>query len=305
MNRKWTVRLGILVLFIIFGIYLKIHQKSTGYIKRYKLLNIADSTEITGIKMIRDTDTVMLARRGNNWVVNLKGRVLPANNDRINQLAGKMLQATYQIAGYNMKNKADYGINDTSSTRLFITTKDGKTKTLIIGKRGPVYSSFYFVFPKTKKVYTLFGLAPYEISTNTDNYRNKKIVDLKLKDIKSFTLINDKDTFSVKVSGDTFISNPVKDTSVIKATINRARVLTAFGFADNKPSNETGLKDSNKRVVFITQQDDTIEITVGKKDKYALYVASNKRPGEVFKIYRSWFDEVLKKAGLLPKGDKK
>lgn len=302
MKRKWTLRLGVLVILIIFGVYLRIHKRNVGYIKRYKLLNVADSTEITSIKIVKSSDTVLLKRENSGWKIDIKGRLLPANTKKIDNLAGKFVVATYQVAGINTKNLSSYGINDTSSTKLMIGTKDGKTKMLEIGKRGPLYSSFYFVFPDKKRVYVLFGIPLYEISTNTENYRDKEVLNLKIEDIKSFTLINEKDTFKVTQLGDTFISNPPEDTSVIKGVLNRARVLTAFGFADDLPDSITGIKNSNKKILFVSQQDDTIEITVGKKGKSALYVSTNKRPGEIFKVYLSWFDEVLEKANLSKKG---
>jgi len=235
-------------------------------------------------------------------VIVSKDRELPANAKKVENLAAKFASAEYQVAGLNTKDMQSYGINDSSSI-VTIRTDLNKERSLIIGKRGPTYSSFYFVFPDRKKIYLLMGIPLYTVSAHRNDYREKSVVNLKITDIKAFTLISGKDTLLVTRSGDTFQSVPQKDTSTIKGVLNRARVLTAFSFADAEPDSITGIKSSNKRVVFVTQQDDTIIITVGKKGKYALYVSVNKRPGEVFKVYRSWFDEVLKKAGILTGSD--
>ena len=299
MKGKWGVRIGVLFVLIIFGIYLRIHKKSTSYIKRYKLLNIADSTHISGFEIVSGTDTVMLNKRDGRWMVVINGKELPANANKIENLAAKFAEAEYQVAGLNTKDIESYGINDTSSTVITVKTDAGDTKTLIMGKRGPTYSSFYFVFPEREKIYLLMGIPRYSISSRKDDYRDKSVINLKLEDIKAFTLIAGKDTLSIIRTADSFVSVPVRDSGTIKAVINRARVLTAFGFADTLSDSVTGISSSDRKIVFVTQQDDTITITVGKKGEHALYVASNKRPGEIFKVYLSWFDEVLKKSGIL------
>ncbi len=299
MKGKWNLRIGILLFLLVFGIYVRFHRRSASYIKRYRLLNIPDSTHIVEFDIIKSGDTIRLNKKTNRWSVSFGGRKLPANANKIENLASRLAEAKYQIAGLNTKDLKEYGISDSASTILTIKTDRGETKTLIIGKRGPTYSSFYFVFPDKKKVYLLLGVAPYIVSTEAEAYRDKNVVNLKVDDIKSFTLISDRDTLRITRMGDSLKSDPPRDTATIKATLNRARVLTAFGFADELPDSITGIKSSNKKIVFITQQDDTIKITVGKKGKHALYVASSKRPGEVFKVYLNWFDEVLKKAGML------
>lgn len=299
MSSKWHLRLGILLILFIFGVYIRVHEKRTSYIKRHALLNIPDSTHIVGFSIIKDTDTIVLKRENDKWVIELENKRLPANINKVEELASKFVNAEYQIAGLTTKDMEVYGINDTTSTKIVIKTDKGKTKTLIMGKRGPIYNSFYFVFPDRKRVYLLFGMPPYSISTKIEDYRDKKVVNIKLDDIKEFTLISGKDTLRIERVNDSFRAYPEKDTLTIHSVLNRSRVLTAFGFAEDLPDSITGVLSSNKKVIFITHEDDTVLITVGNKGENALFVLSNKRPGEVFKVYRSWFDEVLKKAGIL------
>ncbi len=298
MRKKWEIRIGILIVLFVFGIYLRVHRKATSYIKRYTLVNVKDTTGIAGFGIIKGKDTILIKKHGEQWVVVLNGREFPANNAKAWELAGKVVKANYQIASESPKDLGTYGI-DTTSFVFEIFTNDGKTVRLKVGKRGPTYNSFYFVFPGKKKVYLLMGIPRYTISTDVDAYRDRKVVDIKKEDIKSLIICNGPDTLLIKRKKDTFIAIPELDTASIMATLNRARVMTAFGFADEEPDSVTGLENTDKKIVLITQSDDTFIVFVGNKGKYALYVTTNKRPGEVFKVYRNWFDEILKKAGLL------
>lgn len=298
MSRKWQIRIAVLVILFVFGVYLRIHRRATSYIKRYDLVEVKDSTQIVGFNIVKGEDTITILKEGEKWIVLSEGRKLPANASRVWDLVRKVIDARYQIAGENARNLDVYGIDSTSFI-FSVKTADGKVVTLEAGKRGPTYSSFYFVFPGRKKVYLLFGIPRYTISTDLDSYRDKNVVDFKKDDIKALMVFNGGDSLVIKRKNDTFVSIPQRDSASIEATINRARVITAFGFAENEPDSVTGLKNTNKRIVFITQSDDTTVVYIGNKGKYALYVSVNKRPGEVFKVYRSWFEEVLKKAKLL------
>ena len=298
MSRKWQIRIVVLIVLFAFGVYLRLHRRATSYIKRYDLVDVKDSTQIAELSIIKGNDTISIKKAGTGWAVFMKGKKLPANNARVWELVNKVINARYQIASENASQPDVYGI-DSTSFLFSVKTDNGKVVTLKAGKRGPTYSSFYFVFPGKKKIYLLMGIPRYTISTDVSAYRDKSVVDFKKEDIKSLVVYNGKDSLVIKREKDTFISIPERDSTSIMATINRARVITAFGFAEDEPDSVTGLMNTNKKMVFVTQSDDTTVVYIGNKGKYALYVATSKRPGEVFKVYKNWFDDVLKKAKLL------
>ncbi len=298
MSRKWQIRIAVLIVLFAFGVYLRLHRRATSYIKRYNLVEVEDSTHIAELNIIKGNDTISIKKAGTGWAVFMKGKNLPANNARVWELVNKVINARYQIASENASQPDVYGI-DSTSFLFSVKTDNGKVVTLKAGKRGPTYSSFYFVFPGKKKIYLLMGIPRYTISTDVSAYRDKSVVDFKREDIKSLVVYNGKDSLLIKRKKDTFISIPERDSTSIMATINRARVITAFGFAEDEPDSVTGLMNTNKKMIFVTQSDDTVVVYIGNKGKYALYVATSKRPGEVFKVYKNWFDDVLKKAKLL------
>ncbi len=298
MKRKWEIRIAVLLILLIFGVYVRIHRHATSYIKTYNLVKVADSTGISLLRITNSKDTILLKNNNGKWDVVYRGKDLPANNQRIWELVNKLLKSSYQVAGVNTKDFIMYGIDSTSFV-FAVKTKDGKETIITVGKRGPTYSSFYFVFPDRKKIYLLSGIPRYSISTRVDDYRDRNVVDIKKEDLKLLTIINNKDTLVIKRMGDSLISTPKRDTASLMSTINRSRVLTAFAFADTVNDSITGLDSTSKKVIYVTESDDTIVLYIGNKGKSALYVKSSKRPGEVFKVYKSWFDEVLKKAKLL------
>ncbi len=150
---------------------------------------VLDSTRIGDVKTVRvvgkKPDTSTLQLKDGHWVVASDG--FPVDTAKIN----KVLKSVFglqdkEVVSRNPARYSEYGLDSVESKQVTFLGATGQTVAdVIIGKTsGADYSSTYWRWASKPEVFRTPGNFAWEIGTKQDDWKDKKLTQARVKDLK-------------------------------------------------------------------------------------------------------------------------
>ncbi len=163
-------------------------QKQKG-VQDAKAMFALDSTQrssVQTIKVVKANDSATLHLMGNEWVI--ASDSFPADTAKVNKLLGTIYKLEdKEIVSKNPAMAKEFGLDSTEAKQVVLKDAAGKELVKVeIGKTaGTDYSSTYWRWVGKDDVYRTAGNFGYDVNTSQDEWKQKKLFDIKKDDIKS------------------------------------------------------------------------------------------------------------------------
>ncbi len=175
-ERSLKTLIGVVVVLLL--IYVGVNVGSRGHAPKSELaahLAALKQDDIQQATLIAPPDTVRLQRVGAEWKVN----GYPADSIMAANLLQDLADAQVgDIASTNPANQASLGVSDDSARTLELDDAHGPVLRLLVGKRGPGYTSTYVRLPGQNEVRVLDTDLVTALNRRIDAWRDKRIVNV-------------------------------------------------------------------------------------------------------------------------------
>jgi len=164
----------------------------------------------------------------------------------------------------------DFGLTDTQ-TKLTLTV-DGKPVELLFGKDTAIENRVYVMLEGSKSVEVVANTLRNDISKKTDEFRDKKLTDLSLSQIKKAVFKSAAGEIEVEKNNEHWsLARPLKargDDSKIGDTISQALTARVESFVpDTTKLGEYGLEQPKGTITLTVDQPQTLSIGGNPKDE--------------------------------------
>ncbi len=256
---------------------------------------VIDRDKITAIAIKTPETKIDLKRDGANWKVEAPVK------DRADSGAMSSLLTSIELLrsestidndgkGVSRDQLKDYGLSD-PATKMTLTV-DGKPVQLLIGKDTAIENRVYAMLDGAKSVKVIASSLRSEISKKVDEFRDRKLSDLSLGQIKKAVIKLPIGEIEVEKTNDHWsLVRPLKargDDSKIGDTISQALTARVESFvADTSKLGEYGLEQPRGTVTLTVEgQDQPQVITIGgnpkdEKEKEKVYARLSSRDAVV------------------------
>lgn len=168
------------------------------------LLSEFAADDVTGIRIEDGTtgEQVSLALVDNEWVLD-NDSGYPANGAQLSELLTKLaeMQSNRLVAQTATSHRRLQVAEDDFVRRLVLTTTDGETTTLYIG-RAPTAQATHVRLEERDEVYLVNNLANWELNAAISNWIDTAYTAVERDTITSLTLENANGTFEFQKEGD-------------------------------------------------------------------------------------------------------
>lgn len=243
--------------------------------------------------LIAPPDTVRLQRNGVGWTVN----GYPADSAMAASLVSNLADAHVgSIASTNPANQARLGVSDDSARTLELDDAKGPVLKLLVGKRGPAYTSTYVRLPGQNDVRVLDADLVTALNRHADAWRDKLIAKVDTSRVAELQIARHDTTYSL-ARGDsswTVDGQPAK-TSDVEDLLGAAADFRADGFAPDTAH----LGAAVRSVVALDAKGDTLaNLTFAKGPGSNLRVKSATKP-TLFEVETWQADRIAPAVGKL------
>ena len=287
MNKKQKIYIGILVVLVIVFLITKIGNNVE---KRINFFQV-DSTKIKTIEISNIKDTLRLSKENDIWKI-----VYPfendANENQIKNIFSKVLKVkTSNLPISESKSSFNtYKVTNSQGTWIkFIDENKNVLDEAIIGKSSsskttPVRR------PDKAKIFKLEDNLNYIITANTDDWREKTILEIEENNISKISIICDEYAYELSPSDSLWHYTDSNNTlgvnfnnKTLRDILSTLSKLTVNGFVDNKyeeykeklnfPNLEIGIKlfDGSTHYLRVAMDKDPKYVLQLDNDKYFLY----------------------------------
>lgn len=301
MNKKQTIYIGILVVLIILFLITKMGNNVEKRINFFQ----ADSTKIVTIEISNIKDTLRLSKKNDEWML-VYTFEYPTNEYQINNIFSKVLNITTSNLPISESESSydTYKVNNSQGTWIrFFDENNNVLDEAIIGKSSSS-SSTPARRPDDNKIYKLENNINYIITANSDNWREKTILEIEEYNISKISILSELNAYELTPSDSLW--NYVDDKSTLGVDFNNKTLLdilstlsklTVNGFIDNKfedykeklisPDLEIGIELFDGSTHYI-------RVAIDNNSKYILQFDNN----EIFlySVYKDWVDKFTKEA---------
>lgn len=228
--------LGILVILVIILLLVKT-KESKNIAKEIKYIKV-DSTQISKIQIINDTDTLLFAKE-EDWEI-IEPIKYPIDTRKKDQLLKGLVNLTLTgLVSENKEAHSEYGVDDSSGIRISVYKGDKMVNDFIIGKCSKDYSHSYLREIGSDKVYQNKENFYYQVNSPLKKWRDRSITSIELEDIKSITIKVKDNEYSLTFADTVWMYKKGKDEfplkeNIAKSTVNKVAKMRAVDFIDNK-----------------------------------------------------------------------
>ena len=134
-------------------------------------------TDVDTVAFVSATDTVVLARSGEDWTVN----GFPASLEEVDEFFAALSDSSEaELVATSSAVHKRMEVDDSSGTQLRIVNGSTVLSHSVIGKSGRRYNSRYVRRVGSDQVYAYVGPMSRFVSRGVDDWRDKRIVDIDL-----------------------------------------------------------------------------------------------------------------------------
>ena len=301
MNKKQTIYIGILVVLVIMFLITKMGNNVEKRINFFQ----ADSAKIKMIEISNIKDTLRLSKRNDKWMLVYPFEYPTAEYQIIN-LFSKVLNVKASNLPISESESSFDTYKVTNSQGTWIKFFDENSNVLdeaIIGKSSSSKTT-PARRPDDNKIYKLENNINYIITANSDNWREKTILEIEEYNISKISVLSDVNAYELTSSDSLW--HYVDDKSTLGVDFNDKTLrdilstlskLTVNGFVDNKfeeykeklitPDLEVGIEMFDGSTHYI-------RVALDNNSKYILQF--NNKEVFLYSIYKDWVDKFTKEA---------
>lgn len=226
-----------------------------------------EATEKIAIAKKGEEDKV-LSKEGGVWKIFGFEASVKAIDDFFTALQGLK---TESLASKNPENYSSFGVGD--DAYMLSLTRGGQTATLVIGNRGPSFSSFYVRKKDGTNVYLVAGSISDKLSQSVSGWRDKTLVNLPKEAIQKIEITSKTNPLTIvktqdaKWQAEGGSKKAVLEESAANQLLAAFNPLEATDFLTEKESKEFN-SAGNKTIVSVygSEQKPLAEILLLKKD---------------------------------------
>ncbi len=245
----------------------------------------ADWKAATEIFMATKEDTVLLHKKGGQWLVATEGDY-PADTSGISRALGKMKYFDKKyLRSKRRESLVRFELEDTMGTEVRISGPGGSLLAHFrIGKRGPDFSSQYIRLGKTSEVYLIPKHLASAFDVSRPTWRDKTIFKFDHQKVERISVHEeDKGTYTLEKNqeGDFVLVEPESSAvkqDIVKRIARSLADLRCTDFADSVADlAEAGLEPPKAKVTAWLEDGATYALELGGEDERGrIYV---RKPG--------------------------
>jgi hypothetical protein len=254
------------------------------------LVNLSKET-IREIEVKRDDILYRFQNSGESWQM-VEPLRWKADEGKIKNLIEKVLKTRLENPITSDKDRyKDYKVTDSDD---YITLKTQRSsETIMVGKRGPKYSLVYVRRKGDRSVYLVDASFVDALPESRDEFRDRTILSLDKKDIKTVRWTLSKDSFSMRKEKDGWYSGEGErklPEERVSAYLNALSSITASGFPEKDELPEGATEEG---VLQITaDRDYLLKLFKAKENYFILY------EDHLYKISEFRKNELFRKVSL-------
>ncbi len=190
----------------------------------------------TVVKMVvdRNLKTYSLEKKDGSWRLTEPLNDL-ADQDRAEVAVEQLLFLNLgSIVSRNPESYPNYELQEASATRMRLFVSEDPTPAFdgYFGKKGLGFNSLYFRFSREEPVYLATGLSPYALLKTAEHFRERSLLRLDKKDLKSVSIKAGKTDLKLRRSSTTWTAEGrLMLTQSVDALISRLLALKAAEFS--------------------------------------------------------------------------
>ncbi len=301
MNKKQTIYIGILVVLVIMFLITKMENNVEKRINFFQ----ADSAKIKTIEISNIKDTLRLSKKIDEWMMVYPFEYRIAEY-QINNLFSKVLNAKASNLSISESETSFDTYKVTNSQGTWIKFFDENNNVLdeaIIGKSSSSKTT-PARRPDDNKIYKLENNINYIITANSDNWREKTILETEEYNISKISVLSDVNAYELTPSDSLWHYVDDKNSlgvdfnnKALQDILSTLSTLTANGFVDNKfeeyreklitPDLEIGIEMFDGSTHYI-------RVALDNNSKYILQFDNEK--SFLYSVYKDWVDKFTKEA---------
>ncbi len=301
MNKKQKIYIGILIVLVIVFLITKM---SNNVEKRIRFFQ-ADSAKIKTIEISNIKDTLRLSKSNGDWML-VYPMEYPADEYQIKNIFVKVLKVeTSNLPISENESSFDtYKVTNSQGTWIkFFDENNNLLDEAIIGKSSSSGSTPARRPDKTK-IYKLEDNINRIITTNTDNWREKIILEIDENNISKISVICDINAYELVPADSIWYYTDEKsnlrvslDNKTLRAILSALSKLSVTGFVDNKyevykeklisPDLEIGIELFDGSTHYL-------RIAIDKDPKYVLQF--DNKTDYLYSVYNNWVEKFTKDA---------
>jgi len=301
MNKKQTIYIGILVVLVIMFLITKMGNNVEKRINFFQ----ADSAKIKTIEISNIKDTLRLSKKNDEWML-VYPFEYPTAEYQINNLFSKVLNVrTSNLPISENESSFDiYKVNNSQGTLIkFFDENNNVLDEAIIGKSSSSKTT-PARRPDDNKIYKLESNINYIITANSNNWREKIIMEIEEYNISKISVLCDVNAYELTPSDSLWHYVDDKSTlgvdfnnKALKNILSTLSTLTVNGFVDNKFEDYKEKLISPDLEIGIEMLDGSthyIRVALDNNSKYILQFDNEK--SFLYSVYKGWVDKFTKEA---------
>ena len=301
MNKKQTIYIGILVVLVIMFLITKMGNNVEKRINFFQ----ADSAKIKTIEISNVKDTLRLSKKNDEWML-VYPFEYPTAKYQINNLFSKVLNVrTSNLPISENESSFDiYKVNNSQGTLIkFFDENNNVLDEAIIGKSSSSKTT-PARRPDDNKIYKLESNINYIITANSNNWREKIIMEIEEYNISKISVLCDVNAYELTPSDSLWHYVDDKSTlgvdfnnKALKNILSTLSTLTVNGFVDNKFEDYKEKLISPDLEIGIEMLDGSthyIRVALDNNSKYILQFDNEE--SFLYSVYKGWVDKFTKEA---------
>lgn len=301
MNKKQKIYIGILIVLVIVFLITKMSNN----VEKRILFFQADPAKIKTIEISNIKDTLRLSKHNDDWML-VFPMEYPANEYQIKNLFAKVLKVeTSNLPISESESSFDtYKVTNSQGTWIkFFDEDNNLLDEAIIGKSSSSGST-PARRPGKAKIYKLEDNIDRLITTNTDNWREKIILEIDESNISKISVICDINAYELVPADSIWYYTDEKsnlgvslNNKTLRTILSTLSKLTVISFVDNKyevykeklvsPNLEIGIELFDGSTHYL-------RIAIDEDSKYILQFDNG--TNYLYSVYNNWVDKFTKEA---------
>jgi hypothetical protein len=220
-----------------------------------------EPTDVDTVIFASPSDTVVLARSGGDWTVN----GFEASYSELDSFFGALSDssdAELVSTGATVHERME--VDAASATRIRFVDGATTVADVLVGKSGRRYNSRYVRLDGSDLVYLYVGDVSRFVTRKTDDWRNKRILDLQPDVIQLVAVKRGDERYSLVRDGAAwrFSTGVPVDSANVGRLLSQYSALDASGFADSAQADSADFTAPDRSVTIVGQPGDTLAALV-------------------------------------------